>query len=272
MIKLIASDMDGTFLSDDKTYDIDRFVEQLKFMQEKGIKFVAASGNKKIHLQEILKVPLELGFEISYVASNGAATYENNRLINASFLSNEQITKIIEWNATYPDNENNLVVLTSLESSYVSNHAEPWMIKELKTWYHDIKQVDKFSEVKKDILEVTFIWRDDIVDEHVKRLRELFGREVHPTGSGFGNVDVLPNNVNKATGLQYLQNIWKIADKDVVTFGDNENDVEMLTKYKNSFVMKNADEYLKTATANVTRLDNNHNGVLDEIDRILADL
>lgn len=45
-IKLIAVDMDGTFLSDAKTYNRPRFLAQYQRMREQNIRFVVASGNQ----------------------------------------------------------------------------------------------------------------------------------------------------------------------------------------------------------------------------------
>lgn len=49
-IKLIAVDMDGTFLSDQKTYNRERFMAQYRQMKERGIRFVVASGNQYYQL------------------------------------------------------------------------------------------------------------------------------------------------------------------------------------------------------------------------------
>ena len=49
-IKLIAVDMDGTFLSDNKTYNRERFMAQYHQMKARGIRFVVASGNQYYQL------------------------------------------------------------------------------------------------------------------------------------------------------------------------------------------------------------------------------
>ncbi len=49
-IKLIAVDMDGTFLSEAGNYDRERFKKQYIKMKEKDIKFVVASGNQYYQL------------------------------------------------------------------------------------------------------------------------------------------------------------------------------------------------------------------------------
>lgn len=45
-IKLIAVDMDGTFLDDEMKYNKDRFMKQYRELKARGIKFVVASGNQ----------------------------------------------------------------------------------------------------------------------------------------------------------------------------------------------------------------------------------
>ncbi|WP_439424878.1 Cof-type HAD-IIB family hydrolase [Oenococcus alcoholitolerans] len=269
-LKIIASDMDGTFLDDNKHYDIERFSSQLDEMNKRGIHFVAASGNKFVHLKSMFEPILKKGHQISYVASNGAAIYEGDHLVHAAFLSKEQLNKVITWNAENPSSENNLVILTGLYHSYVSNHASEKSIEIISEWYHHVTQVEKFANIKDQILEVTFIWKNTDVAKQVKRLRKVFGSEVHSTGSGFGNVDVLAAGINKAKGLEFLQNKWQVDDDQVAVFGDNENDLEMLKKYKYGFVMKNADDFMKRDIFFHTVKDNNNEGVLDMIDRLLA--
>ena len=67
-VKLIAVDMDGTFLSDTKTYNRPRFLAQYARMKAQGIRFVVASGNQ--YYQLISFFP-EIAHEIAFVAENG---------------------------------------------------------------------------------------------------------------------------------------------------------------------------------------------------------
>lgn len=46
MTKLIAVDMDGTFLRDDKSYDKEKFAEIYQELEKRNIKFTVASGNQ----------------------------------------------------------------------------------------------------------------------------------------------------------------------------------------------------------------------------------
>ena len=44
-IKVIVTDMDGTFLDDAKQYDRARFMAQYQELKKRDIEFVVASGN-----------------------------------------------------------------------------------------------------------------------------------------------------------------------------------------------------------------------------------
>ena len=45
-VKVIVTDMDGTFLNDAKTYNQPRFMAQYQELKKRGIEFVVASGNQ----------------------------------------------------------------------------------------------------------------------------------------------------------------------------------------------------------------------------------
>ncbi len=54
-VKLIAVDMDGTFLDDLKQYNRPRFLAQYARMKEQGIRFAVASGNQYFQLYSFFR-------------------------------------------------------------------------------------------------------------------------------------------------------------------------------------------------------------------------
>lgn len=91
---IIAVDMDGTFLTDSKTFDTERFSRILSRLQAQGIHFVVASGNTYAKLQDYMR-----GFEnqgLIYIAENGAyLADESGKLAVHPFLD-EDVPRIIE--------------------------------------------------------------------------------------------------------------------------------------------------------------------------------
>ena len=57
--------------------------------------------------------------------------------------------------------------------------------------------------------------------------RELAGT-AHMTTSGFGMIDIVAPNINKAVGLQELGAHYGIEPAEMAAFGDGGNDIEML--------------------------------------------
>lgn len=270
-IKMIATDMDGTFLRDNKKYDVDRFKKQLDFMQKKDIHFVAASGNSYDLLARYFK-PVLNEYPIDFVADNGARIFKANHLLKDTPISKDKIAQVIAWNAMNPDSFNNLIILTGLKGVYVSNHAKEADLFEIRQFFSPLFQVEKLLDVDDTIFKITFVWPNKMVTPYVNNLRKVFGNELHATGSGFGSVDILVQGINKATGLKALQKEYNIDAKEIVAFGDNDNDLEMLNYVGRGILMPNAYKDIQPKIKTKAIADNNHDGVLATIDVLLENL
>ena len=89
-IKMVAVDVDGTFVHSDHTYDAPRFQRILSRMKEAGCRFVVASGNQYYQLRDLFP-----GYSdaLSFVAENGAFVKDGKELVfTADFVcpSNEE--------------------------------------------------------------------------------------------------------------------------------------------------------------------------------------
>ena len=79
MIKLIATDMDGTLLDERGEVDLPRLERLLDHLDQKGIRFVIATGNE-IHRMRQLLGPLVK--RVTLVVANGARIFENDQFGN----------------------------------------------------------------------------------------------------------------------------------------------------------------------------------------------
>ena len=77
---------------------------------------------------------------------------------------------------------------------------------------------------------------------------------------GNGGVALINKGISKASGIKILANNLNVDKDKVFVFGDNYNDIEMISEFKNSFAMANGEEEIKKLATYVTA-DNNHNGV-----------
>ena len=68
-IKLVAVDVDGTFVRSDYSFDRPRFERILSRMNAVGCRFVVARGNQYYQLRDLFP---EQHHEFAFVAENGA--------------------------------------------------------------------------------------------------------------------------------------------------------------------------------------------------------
>ncbi|MBS7575977.1 MULTISPECIES: Cof-type HAD-IIB family hydrolase [unclassified Enterococcus] len=92
---------------------------------------------------------------------------------------------------------------------------------------------------------------------------------INPWGGPNKILEIIPKNVNKATGLKLIADYFKIAQTDVIAFGDELNDLEMIEYAGLGIALKNANPRLKAIANLETNWDNNQDGMAKTLKRIL---
>ncbi len=75
--------------------------------------------------------------------------------------------------------------------------------------------------------------------------------------------------VSKAHSLSLLADELKFSKDNILVFGDADNDIEMLSNFKHSFLMKNGNPKIRKYAKYVTSYTNNQNGVIKEIKKFI---
>ena len=196
MIKLIASDVDGTFFDDQHEYNHERFNKQLSLLHDQGVKFAIASGNYLGHLQRVFQYsPVD-----AFVAENGAHIMVGDKEVYASYLTPSTITDIVNGVNEIGDNLQSLI-LSGEKATYVNREYESVLNK---YYIHNYKLVDDVRNVDDDIFKVNIGLNNDKLDEVEQSLNAQFPNEIHATASGFGSIDIISKGINKSMGLQKL--------------------------------------------------------------------
>lgn len=261
-IKLIAVDMDGTFLDDKKQYDKERFMAQYVALRDKGIKFVVASGNQ--YYQLISFFP-DIRHEIAFVAENGALVYDRDERLWHGELSRDNYLKVLDTLASF---EGVNFVACGLESAYVREGTPEAFMALMAKHYHRLKPVADLRDVDDVIFKFSLNLPDAEIPALVSQLHHSLDGIVKPVTSGFGFVDLIIPGAHKASGLQRLLDRWHITPQECVAVGDSGNDVEMLRLVGYPFAMANAAGEVKDV-ARYETTSNNQAGVLRVIDQVL---
>lgn len=261
IIKLVAVDVDGTFVRDDYTFDNERFKKIFARMTEKNCKFVVASGNQYYQLRDVFD---EYGDKISYVAENGAFVKDCGELIFAADIPKATVNFVVDVCKNYPEILN---VLCGVKSAYCEcGKVSEEFFNLTKIYYHKLEWTDDFKKVDDQILkfaptvpvEKTFYYYD--------LLKEKLAGKLTPTTSGHGSIDLILPNCHKAAGLKKLIERWKISPAECVAFGDGGNDIEMLKFCGESYAMENAPQNVIDAAKKICP-SNNADGVLITLEK-----
>lgn len=273
-IKLIAIDFDGTFLDDSHFKQDLSYVEKLR---EKNLsqEIVFASGRATAGIVELVK-RIKMTDMVRYIIGhNGAEIYDlkENKIIYQECIEDDLafgIIKLLEekglntpisfhdWDNFYTyKNEGVYTELVELEKKV--NFVNLINIDDPKDFpEHKIK----LMVFTKDTEELNLVY--DIID------KSEFNDKVTQARSGFFLDELTKKGINKAKGLEVLCSKLNIDLKDVLAFGNAENDLDMLLEVGYGFAMKNAEKIVLDKIERVTKYTNNEFGVEREIIEFLG--
>ena len=248
-IKLIATDMDGTLLDPKGQLDLLRLEKILDQLDQRGIRFVIATGNEIHRMRQLLGRLID---RVVLVVANGARIFENNQLIQAQTWDDDMVDKALVF---FKGRElENQFVVTSMNGGFVKKGTifteldkfmTPEMIEQL------YRRTNFVEELKSDlfggVLKMSLVVKEEYPSAILQEINQLFDGRARAVSSGYGCVDIMQEGIHKAWGLQELLNRWKLTPGQIMAFGDSENDVEMLELAGISYAMENADGKAKAA-------------------------
>ncbi|WP_268913092.1 Cof-type HAD-IIB family hydrolase [Lentilactobacillus sp. SPB1-3] len=85
--------------------------------------------------------------------------------------------------------------------------------------------------------------------------------DVAPWGGPHPIVEVTTKGIKKSTGLKVLADYFGVSQKDIYAFGDEANDLSMISYAGHGIAMKNAIPSIKDIATDVTDYTNDQNGV-----------
>lgn len=255
MIKLIATDMDGTLLN--SKHEINpEFWEVWKKLKAKDITFVCASGRQYYNLVEKFKNIKE---EIYFIAENGSFVVYKDEVLYMNTLDREKTFKFIEI-ARKIDGVN--IVLCGKNSAYVESNDSKF-IDEVKPYYEKFEVVNSLEDVEDDFLKIALCDFKNSEKNSYKYFKE-FENEYKISVSGGVWLDISNSDANKGNAMRKLQELLGVTPKETLVFGDYLNDIELLESAYHSYAMENAHPKLKEIANNIAK-SNEENGVVEKI-------
>ena len=287
MIKLIASDMDGTLLNSDHKIPKEN-IELIKFAQKNGIQFVVATGRA---YYEALPALNNENIKCDVISFNGGIIYDKNgNIINITPMKLKDLYYTIEilksLEISYQLYTKNTIYTNSIETditAYIdlirANGEEP-NEQHLRQEARNRLALGHITEV--DNIELYLNQEDNpaikVIGisndlEKLKHATELLSGNdnISVTSSGANNVEIMDKKATKGEALKIVADIHDINLKNAIAIGDNLNDQAMLDIVEYSIAMKNGNKDLQKTSKFITEKTNSEGGVADSVMKLLKE-
>lgn len=256
---LIALDLDGTLLTDDKEISL-RNKQTIQQAIKEGHIVVIATGRPH---RASINYYHAIGLDTPMVNFNGAFIHHPNDdkwdvLHNP--MPNETAQKIV--NTCYEMNVHNILAEVK-DNVYLDQYDE-----KIISIFHSTRQDPPFkignlkNELKDDPTSLLIRPKDEHLTELINVLDDYHAEVIeHRTWGGPWNIiEIVKKGINKAVGLKKLAHYYHIPEEQIIAFGDEDNDLEMIDYAGVGVAMGNAIDDLKSI-ANFVTETNENNGI-----------
>lgn len=243
MIKMVASDLDGTLLLNKAQSLPEEIFPLIRKLKEMGILFVAASGRQYPNMKRMFA---PVASEIAYISENGALAVDQEEVLYQDSFDRKVAAEIIEAIIGKKDAE---FTCSAKDYHYLMPKTERFREHMLYEVKNDCRFVKSLDEMTDPIMKLAVYEPAGITDESVKYWRGRFSQYCTVVTSGNDWIDFIPFGTNKAKGIREYQKRYGILPEECMVFGDEYNDIEMLKSVKYSFAMEHAKDGVKAAAS-----------------------
>lgn len=290
MYKLVAIDLDGTMLN---KYGVitENTKNVIKKVQEKGVEVIIASGRP---INSVKNFSKEINSQKYFISGNGAITYDikNDKILYENILNKNkvlQVIKICEENSIYYNvyTENGIIAKNLNYNTLYYYKENINKSEENKTHINIVENIYDYIENRNEkILKIMICdGSKTIFNSIMKKIREItdieildvshMSRKIIKQGTEeialeYFYTEISAKDVDKWNALEKLIELMNITKEEVVTIGDNANDIKMLKNAGLGVAMGESAPYVKECANEVTT-SNDNDGVAVILEKIFLD-
>ena len=266
MVKLIASDLDGTIIDKDNKICPDNF-KAIEKLNNKNIPFVVCTGKTYSIYKELCS-----SFDASYgIFGNGTSVIDlkTGKTIYQNLLDSSDVKKAVELaksNNLHVHIYTNNYILTEellyldlrnykLQKNHIYNNElkfkiVPDLLKYIKNKDLHVSKVvisgtSSLDAVKNNILKTLNV---DVLT--IKKYGEYKDKIINKE---YEYLDIIPKNASKASALNFLSNYLKVNQNEILAIGDNLNDLSLIKNAGIGVAVNNAYSELKDVAKFTTK-------------------
>lgn len=263
LLKLILTDLDGTFLNSQGAYNRDYFLKLWPKLKENQIDFGVCTGKSSARVEELFT---EISDEIWILADSATRIKYQGKFLYEQLLDNQiALALISRLQAIHRDQ---IIIAYTKNAVYIDQNIPKIHKNRVLASYPGAIEINDLQQITDDFIKVTVYDPAARCLETVQQLADFMER-AYIVASETQWIDIAAKGVHKGSTVANLQELLKISPKETAAFGDGWNDLELFAQANFRFAMKNAVEELKNQ-ANFIIPSNDEDGVLQTIELLLS--
>lgn len=245
MIKLLVTDLDGTFLlprpMDGHAVSAENKRNLERFREQGGI-FVTCSGRHHNYSFELMK---ELGFSFDVIGINGCTILHNEALVEHNHPARHVVRKVVEELTKGKYRDSLEVIAFDLLGNPILGNPNSWVAERMRSHGKEICEKPLLDYINdrtcNDVTSLHVNIKDpNKLHEWIDYLRNMFDQYFDIYASGPINIEFMRPGINKGHGVRSMMEIYGLKEHEVAVCGDNQNDISMFFAAKYSYCMSTA--------------------------------
>jgi Cof subfamily protein (haloacid dehalogenase superfamily) len=252
MLKLVATDLDGTFLRNDKSISKEN-LDALQSLGERGILRVVATGRNLKKTQEVIADHVPFDY---IVFSSGAGVYDckNEKLLFYQNLNKMVVRHLSDFLVTRDLNFHLFKAVPENYKCWYYRGSIPCSEFESYFDFHQSQSepLPVSQDVDSEACQFLVVFPNDL--DRFQSLKEEIHRNFpevkvvrtsSPLDTGYIWMEIFHHSVSKGNGVKFLCDTLKIEHEYTLGIGNDFNDLDLLEFTNYSYMVDNGPQELK---------------------------
>lgn len=243
MIRLIASDIDGTLLQNGEKQISPRVFKLVEQLEQRGVRFVPASGRPIASLRPLFEPGAD---QRTFLCENGALLMEGEHRIGLTEIPRgdalEMAHQITAYGGLQP-------LVSGASARYVLDRKLDWLAQIGYFVGHEVTTIGQFEQITEPMIKVT-AWCPMRVTDPIRSYFESRWADRYSVAIA-GDCWLDLTLADKGKGLHKIAEYYGIRKEEILVFGDNFNDIPMFREAGIACAMQHSAPEVKKAADRV---------------------
>ncbi len=239
-IHMVVTDIDGTLVKDSSPEVYPEMIDAIRKLRKMGILFCIATGRQYYSVRHMFQ---EVADDIIYLCENGAHVVYNGQDLHIKEMKGDIVRELLLELRQYRERFG--LVISTPKGCYLEQPGEDFETLIRDSYHNKYQLTDDFLKEDVPCIKMAIYQKGSIRAFGEGEIIPRWKDRVKACMAGEEWVDFMDAHVDKGEALRFLQEYFGIDKEETMVFGDNANDIGMLTAGGESYAVENAREEVR---------------------------